>query len=422
MVHKLTVYLIGYKTLDENLFTVLAEYIRSNEKLDSFCMFAVNKGDISHLRRRDKTTKKDSDDEKFEGTVKNKQHIFNLYQVLINKSNLIELRLILFMDQYNFAMVAYILKNNQQTLRKLQLRNALSRSMEPELDYIYKDYTMMPDPLKDEIYCFFNYLFALEDIEELRLTHFSFMSEINFMAVQALKSMRSTEIFSLDKNQGLVSSDTVMADSYDIAFLPIKQLNMGYTYFHCIRRWEIMMNRNTLTELVAGVLDFTSFASLLRFSRNSVLRKINLTLNKPCSAESIPVLFDIISTHAFKAKTLQILYVLNAFEYSEVEKDPIFKTHYEKLLDNMSANNSMRRLAFAKPGGGFMPLSEDYGFQTFKYIRASEFDSCAYLIKSFQRLFHDQLDPLELELITKYVIYYAFANYRKIVFEKQADS
>lgn len=416
MVTKLVLYQIGMKTIDENLFTILAEYINKNRKLTSVCIYGISKSELTHLRRGDKYAKKELEDEKLEADIQNVQHLFNLYQVLINKDNLVELRLILFMNQYNFAMLALILKNNTG-IRKLQIRNAIKKSMEPEIDYTFKEMNTKLDTLKDEIFCFFNYLFGLDDLEELRLTHFSFMSEINFMAVQSLKTMKSTKIFSLEKNQGLVSSDNAMVQNYNIAFLPMEYINMGYTYFHSIRRWDVLLNRQTLTEAHLGVVDYASFASLLRYSTDSVLRKINVTLNKPLSIESIPVLFDLISTHAFRAPKLQVLYVLNAFQYSVASRYEIFREHFEKLVGNMLRNKTMRRLSFSKPGGISFQLDEEIEVPTFKYIRAVDVDSCAYLIKSFQRLFHTTLSKKDLDLIIKTTIYFAFANFRKIVFD-----
>ncbi len=192
---------------------------------------------------------------------------------------------------------------------------------------------------------------------------------------------------------------------------------MGFTYFHSIRRWDVLLNSQTLTEAHLGIVDYSSFASILRFATHSVLRKINVTLNKPVCLESIPVLFDLITSHAFKAPKLQVLYVLNAFEYKAYNGQEIFDEHFAKLVHLMAKNQTMRRLAFIKPGLVFFPLSEDFKIHTFKYIRSVDVDSCAYLVKSFQRLFHSTLSEEDLNLIIKTTIYYAFANYRKIVLD-----
>ena len=60
-----------------------------------------------------------------EGEIHNTQHLFNLYQVLIKKTNLIELRLILFLESYNFCMLGMVLQNNTD----LKILEVLSLSM-----------------------------------------------------------------------------------------------------------------------------------------------------------------------------------------------------------------------------------------------------------------------------------------------------
>ena len=135
-VHKLVVYQIGMKTIDEPIFTFLASYIRNNKKIDSFCLYGRTLGQFRHLKPL-LEDQKDDKDEKMENEIHNVQHIFNLYQVLIKKENLIELRLILFLTHYNFTMLSMVLYNNQK-LRFLEIRNIITRDMEPELDYSFE--------------------------------------------------------------------------------------------------------------------------------------------------------------------------------------------------------------------------------------------------------------------------------------------
>ena len=119
--------------------------------------------------------------------------------------------------------------------------------MDNDLDYTFKEMNDYGDNIRDEIFIFFNYLFAEDNITELRLTHFNFFSEINFMAVQAAKTMKDLEILNLESNVGLVNNDDVMSHAYNLAFLPMNYLNMGMTYFRMIRNWDSLINPFRLT-------------------------------------------------------------------------------------------------------------------------------------------------------------------------------
>ena len=47
------------------------------------------------------------------------------------------------------------------------------------------------DNIRDEIFIFFNYLFVEGNITELTLNRFHFFSQINFMAAQVTKAMKT---------------------------------------------------------------------------------------------------------------------------------------------------------------------------------------------------------------------------------------
>ena len=63
-VTKIVLYQIGMKTLEEKLFTILAEYIRSNKKITSVCIGGISKNELNDLKRGKKVIKKDLEDEK----------------------------------------------------------------------------------------------------------------------------------------------------------------------------------------------------------------------------------------------------------------------------------------------------------------------------------------------------------------------
>ena len=247
-------------TIDEALFTFVASYLRRNPKIDTFALCGRSIGQFNHLKMLMENPSQDDRNEKMEQEIHNMQHIFNLYQVLIKKDNLIELRLILFLNRYNFCMLGLVLQNNTN-LKILEVRNMINKDREKDLDYTFKEMNEFGDNIRDEIFIFFNYLFAEDNITELSLTHFNFFSEINFMAAQAAKTMKNLQILNLESNVGLVNNDDVMANAYNLSFLPMVKLNMGMTYFRMIRNWDSLINPFNLQFLDAGVCDFTSFCS-----------------------------------------------------------------------------------------------------------------------------------------------------------------
>ena len=340
--------------------------------------------------------------------------------IKMKKSNLVELRLILFLRHYNFCMLGLVLQNNTN-LRVLEVRNMINKDRENDLDYTFKEMNDYGDNIRDEIFIFFNYLFAEDNITELTLTHFNFFSEINFMAAQAAKTMKNLEILNLTSNVGLVNNDDVMANAYNLSFLPMTQLNMGMTYFRMIRNWDSLVNPFKLQFLDAGVCDFTSFAALCRYLEYCHLEKVIVRLNKPVILESIPVLFDLIAGAPMRSKYLKYFYVLNALN-QDSKDDPKYKNKFLPRLFNCLRNNKvMRKLSFAKPSKSYYEIKneddEDEGFKTFKYIKKRDYNSVIFLMKAMKKLFgsYKVNSKDEVNSLIRNVIMYRFSNYRKFI-------
>ncbi len=332
----------------------------------------------------------------------------------MKKKNLIELRLILFMRHYNFCMLGMVLQVNTN-LKVLEVRNMIMKDMESDLDYTFKEMNDdYGDNIRDEIFIFFNYLFAEDNIEELTLTHFNFFSEINFMAVQASKTMKNIIKLDLESNVGLVNNDDVMANAYNLSFLPMKSINMGMTYFRMIRNWDSLANPFTVEYLDAGVCDFTSFCALCQFLEFSHTQKVIVRLNKPVIAESIPVLFDVIAGAPMRSKYLKYFYVLNALD-STTKNDPNYQNKYlPRLFNCLRYNKVMRKLSFAKPTKYYYDIRDDEEFHTFKYIKQSDYDSVIFLMKAMQNLFKKYKSD-DVPNLIKNIILYRFATFRRFV-------
>ena len=418
-VTKLVIYQIGLKTIDESLFTIVASYLKKASNIDTFALCGRSMGQFPHLKAQMEDPSEDDRNEKMEGEIHNMQHIFNLYQVLIKKTNLVELRLILFLNHYNFCMLGLVLQNNTN-LKVLEVRNMINKDRDNDLDYTFKEMNDYGDNIRDEIFIFFNYLFAEDNITELTLTHFNFFSEINFMAAQAAKTMKNLDILNLESNVGLVNNDDVMTNAYNLSFLPMTQLNMGMTYFRMIRNWDSLVNPFKLQFLNAGVCDFTSFAALCRYLEYCHCEKVIVTLNKPVILESIPVLFDVISGAPMRSKYLKYFYVLNAFN-QDVKDDPDYKNKYlPRLFNCLRYNKVMRKLSFAKPSKNYYEIKddeEDDGFHTFKYIKKRDYISVIYLMKAMKKLFGNYKGNSKDEVnnLIRNIIMYRFSTYRKFI-------
>jgi hypothetical protein len=411
-VTKLRIYQVGIKSIDEPIFTIIASYLKTNPKIDTVAIYGKSFSEFRHLKIVSDEQPEEKD-EILENEIQNVQHIFNLYQVLAKKTNLLELRIILFITHYNFAMLAMVIKNNPE-LKILHVRNIPYKDMDNELDYGYKEMNDLGEDKKDEIFVFFNYLFNLEFLEELQLTHFTFMSEIPFMAVQCAKTLERLKIFSLDKNVYLINNDTVMSESYNLAKTKIENLNMGFGYYHYIRRWDSLINLKTLKEVNIGVVDYVSFASLMRHIEHSALERVIVRMNKPVLLQSIIVLFDLIGTYPMRAKNLKYFYVLNAFDVAAKTKEIYKDKALPRLFHILRMNKTIRRLGFNKPGKFYFEIKDFEDIKTFKYIRVRDYDSVIFLMRALQRLFKNHPTELTNDII-KNVIIYRFTTYRKLI-------
>ena len=416
-VTKLNIYQIGLKTIDEALFTLVASYLRKNPNIDTFSLCGRSIGQFHHLKAQMDDSFIDDRNEKTEQEIQNMQHIFNLYQVLIKKTNLVELRLMLFLNHYNFCMLGLVLQNNTN-LKVLEVRNMIYKDRENDLDYTFKAMNDLGENIRDEIFIFFNYLFAEDNITELTLTHFNFFSEINFMAAQAAKTMKDLDILNLESNVGLISNDDIMTNAYNLSFLPMTKLNMGMTYFRMIRNWDSLVNPFKLQFLDAGVCDFTSFASLCRYLEYCHLEKVIVRLNKPVLRESIPVLFDIIAKSPMRSKYLKYFYVLNAINLDDKDEKYINK-YSHRLFKCLRLNKVMRKLSFVKPYTKFYEVKDDSfddGLHTFKYIKKRDYDSVIFLIKAMRKkLDYNENNKDKVDKIIKNIIMYRFSTYRKFI-------
>jgi hypothetical protein len=427
---RIVIYQVGLKTIDELMYTVLASFLRKNPGIDSVCIIERTLKGLKHIE-----LPMDGDyeiDERLENPIINRQHLFNFYQSLSVRTNLIELRILFFLNDYNFIMLSHVMLLNKH-LKILQIRNVSTREYETkgkDLDFAYFEMISMGEHLKDEIFIFFNYLSQLEHLEQLFLTHFAFNSEINFLTCEVCKKLPKLEVLSLDQNQAIINNDNIALDSYNFSDSSLTKLNISSSYLNMIRRFDYIVNVNLLKEVNIGVLDFISFSAFIRFIPTTKLERVSLTLNRPSSIESIPFLFEQLYTFAFLSVTLKYLYVLNAYSNSTY-KEKSMNSHLMKLIDRMKENQTLRKLSFRKPCILYTSIKETNderadGYRTFRYINKKEYDLCSTVLLLLRGLFkyddyfhHDFKTSKKdfYNIIFKNVCQYRFATYRKIVLE-----
>ena len=419
-VTKLKIYLIGLKTLDDSLFTVLASYLIHSKNIDTLILYKKYKRNFPHLNQL--LTWEEIEEERNEETnyeIPNFENILYLYNVLITKTNLIELRLVIFLDHYNFCLLGLVLENNIH-LKILDIINTSNKEEYKNLNNSFNEKNdIIGNNILDEIFIFFNYLFSEENLTELALKNFNFISDINFMAVQAVKTMKNLDKLNLDSNIGLVNGDNEIIKSYNLSSLTITQLNMGMTYFINIKKWFSLIHPLKLQYLDAGKCDFTSFTSLCNYLENCHCKKVIIRLDKPVAFKKVPGLFDIISGAPMKSKYLQYFYVLNALNEGIKEKDKYKDIYLPKLFLSLKHNNVLRKLSFSKPGIYFYEIKndEDFEFHTFKYIKEKDYNNVLFMIKAMKKLFKHYKGKTEGEVdnIIKSIIMYRFSTYRKLI-------
>jgi hypothetical protein len=422
---KLTIYQVSIKTVDELMYTIIANFLNKNPQIES-----VN------IVEKNPNSGRDDIEERLENPIINRQHFFNFYQVLSKKSNLIELRVMLFLRDYNLILLSHVLKHNKN-LKILQVRNVYCKDTETllgrELDFSYYELCNLGEHIRDEIFIFFNYLSQLEFLEELQLTHFWFNSEINFLTTEVSKNMKYLKFLSLSNNQAIINNDATAYECYNLEQTNIEKLDMGLTYYNMVRRFDYIINTDKLHEVNIGVLDFISFSAFIKFIEHTNLEKVICSLNKPCSIDSIPILFEQLSDHPFRAKNLKYFYILNAYS-NTTYKDKKMDFYLLRLIQKLKENKTVRKLSFKRPGTYLSPIKETEEDKlnerrTFRYIGKKNYPKCIDHILALRVLFKYENFEENFETdkkieknifftqIFKKIIHFKFASYRKLVLD-----
>ena len=255
----------------------------------------------------------------------NKHHYILFYDVLSKKNNLLELKCFIFIKENHLILLSNVLKSNLQ-LRKLNVRNMITKLNNVkvgELDLSYHFYNSLGTNIKDDFYIFFNQLNQLKELEKLQLIHFNFNSDVNYMACQSSLILEKLKILDLTGNQGIINNYLNVEENYPLAKSHLSKINFGNIYFHMIRCFDLIIHPQNMKIVDMGILDSTSLSSFLHYSSKTNLEKIKLTLNKPCSIDTLELLLKILANHIFNLKKLKYFYLQNTYTLGTYEQNKL---------------------------------------------------------------------------------------------------
>jgi hypothetical protein len=414
-IKKIKIYQVGVSSIDEEAFLLLAEFLEINKGIESI---AIKGKLMDDFRYEDQDEQNMTNDDSFMAVeIQNKTFVLTLYDFLSTTHNLLELRLFAFLQDHSLVLIANAIKHNPQ-LRVLEVKNLCSGSTANtrELDFTNKYYNDLGDNIKDEIYIFFNYVSTLENLEKLIITNFMFNSDINFFACEIAKCLKKLKVLKLDQNQAIVTNDTILNDCYQLSSTSLETIGMGLTYFHMIRRFDLLINKDILKHIDIGVLDFASLASFLRFVEHSNLEKIRVALNKPCENESLKFLFKTISFHIFNMKNLKSITFCNTYT------DETF-TNYRREIDGLLTKYFLIKL---KTNRNIRKINLKYRTNNitafllsgFGYIKEKYHEMCFAVLYAMDKFLADhakgQMSRENKFKIKQLVLKQLYCKYRKI--------
>lgn len=290
----------------------------------------------------------DDDSIKSYESLNNVQYLFLYFQTLSLKINLIELELLCYIKEYSFVQIAQILQKNKD-LKSVKIRNTryFNEKKVNELDYNYNFYnTQLGIKIKDEIFIFFNCLFQATKLEVLSLNHFWFNSDINFMSCELSISNQNLKSLDLSHNQCVLSNRNYIAQNFSYCKSNLVKLYLGRTYFNKLVHWDIIINNEVLLDFDAGILDFGSLCSLLKYIKNTNIQILKMTLNRSCALEGLKFLFEFY-LNLFQSKKIKKITLINCYSDELLEKENVAITNlFNTIIVNPFIASSANELIF----------------------------------------------------------------------------
>ena len=387
--------------------------------------------EINDMEENKLITKKLEREFKKVENFKNKQYLFCFFQILSKRSNLLELEITLYIKEYGFVLMADVIVNNPG-LRKIAMRcmnsqlmggelgveNDITESNINQLEYTFATYNGLGEKIKDEIFIFFNYLMALENLEVFKLTHFWFNSDLNFMCCELAKENPKLRELSLAYNQAVINNDEALLDSFSFSATKLVKLDMGISYFHMIRRFDYLIGP-TLLELNCGILDFVSAICLMKYIKDTNLRLLKFTMNKPCNFDSLDLILKQVADNVVCSTTLRrfeinnMYYIKNSNDPSKNDKcvQKINEIIWKFVIKKLNPNKVLRTLVLNEKSKNSMALI----LKNFCYYHEKNHAKCYSMIKSLNHIYKNKVFSKipKKDIITR-IVFFTYGKYRKI--------
>ena len=378
---------VGLEKLDEDMLVIMAHYLQNHPEITSFLFKGRSQQDFFANDDDSSNSENKENDMEMKNELYNKNHFMLFHSVLAAKNNLVELRLFLILKQFSLIYVSEIIRTNKQ-LRIVDLTNVIdtSESNVNALDFDSQYFNeVMGENFKDEIFIFFNYLMALEEIQEVGLKNIWFNSEINSIACSVANNLPIKRL-SLEKNQSIINSNASLKDNLSFVNSELEKLNLSRVYFSHISKFDNLINCQKVQYLNVGILDFSSFINFLQFIKQTALREVHVALNRNCCQDSLVLLFELIAKNVFEAPNLMFFYSYNLYYFREKKQENI-KTFIKpilikKILPQMENSIKMKIMSFSDPDKGMATTAKK-----FVYIDEDDYNKVSSSVYALRKVF-----------------------------------
>jgi hypothetical protein len=216
------------------------------------------------------------------------------------------------------------------------------------------------------------------------------------------------KVLRLDQNQAIVADDSILAD-FMLKESSLEKIGIGNTYFHTIRRFDLLINKEFLKFIDIGVLDYTSLSSFLKYIEHTNLEKVKITLNKPSDIDSLKFLLKNISSHVFNMRYLKSITFHNTYtdETFSTFRPQIEAYLIKYFLLKIKHNRTIRQINLKHRTNNISA----YILSGFGFIKEKYHESSLTVIFALERALPEIADNRK---IIKNVIKQLYVKYRKI--------
>jgi hypothetical protein len=345
-------------------------------------------------------------------SLRNRQYLFIFFQSLALKNNLLELRLLCFIYDYSLIQISQIIKSNPN-LRVIDITNVLNEFDMGKLNNLeinYESYNKLGSRIKDEVFILFNCINSLKSLHTLGLKKFFFNSDINYLACQS--AILNPKLIKLDLsfNQSILSNEITICNMFNFCDTNLSHLYLGRTYFNMMRRWDVIIS-DILYDFDAGIIDYISLCSLLKYLSGKNITRLKVSLNRSCDISSMEFLFRLVSFSLKNIKKLKRFTLINAYSEESLFKYSSKIEEYtgKYFIDNLRESKSLNEIIFSEKSEYISYFKEH------SYIKPSNYNKALCIIILVKNIFFGSSD-LDKINIAKRMIKFLYAEFKTIKF------